>query len=198
MNILIINTHEHYPFSEGRLSAAMADLAADVCQNQGYEVQRTNMQEEHNIETELQKHLWADVIILQIPVNWMSVPWPFKKYMDQVYTAGMQGQLCDGDGRSREIPDKQYGTGGKLQHTRYLMSLTFNAPKAAFDDPEQYLFQGHSVDDLMRPMHMNFRFFGMTGLPTFVCYDVIKNPDTDNDLNRYRIHLQEHLQVQIK
>jgi modulator of drug activity B len=41
-----------------------------------------------------------------------------------------------------------------------MLSLTFNAPKEAFDGPDQYLFQGRSVDDLLLPMHMNFRFFG--------------------------------------
>jgi modulator of drug activity B len=30
---------------------------------------------------EIENHLWADVIILQTPVNWMGVPWTFKKYM---------------------------------------------------------------------------------------------------------------------
>ena len=193
MNILIINTHEPYPFSEGKLSAAMVETAAAVVREQGHQVQLTTMTEEYDVNAELEKHLWADIIILQIPVNWMSVPWSFKRYMDQVYTAGMQGALCDGDGRSQTDPSKQYGSGGLLQDTRYLLSVTFNAPAAAFNDPEQYLFQGKSVDDLMVPMHMNYRFFGMSALPTFVSFDVIKNPDTENDLKRYQAHLQQYV-----
>ena len=62
-----------------------------------------------------------------------------------------------------------------------MLSLTFNAPKEAFDDPKEYLFQGKSLDDLWLPMHMNFRFFGMKALPTFVCYDVVKNSHIEND-----------------
>lgn len=193
MNILIINTHEPYPFSEGKLSAAMVETAAAVVREQGHQVQLTTMTEEYDVNAELEKHLWADIIILQIPVNWMSVPWSFKRYMDQVYTAGMQGALCNGDGRSQTDPSKQYGSGGLLQDTRYLLSVTFNAPAAAFNDPEQYLFQGKSVDDLMVPMHMNYRFFGMSALPTFVSFDVIKNPDTENDLKRYQAHLQQYV-----
>ncbi|NEP84602.1 MAG: NAD(P)H-dependent oxidoreductase, partial [Okeania sp. SIO3B3] len=50
----------------------------------------------------------------QTPVNWMGVTWSFKKYMDYVYSAGMGGQLCKGDGRTRSDPSKQYGTGGTL------------------------------------------------------------------------------------
>ena len=193
MNILIINTHEPYPFSEGKLSAAMVETAAAVVREQGHQVQLTTMTEEYDVNAELEKHLWADIIILQIPVNWMSVPWSFKRYMDQVYTAGMQGALCNGDGRSQTDPSKQYGSGGLLQDTRYLLSVTFNAPAVAFNDPEQYLFQGKSVDDLMVPMHMNYRFFGMSALPTFVSFDVIKNPDTENDLKRYQAHLQQYV-----
>ncbi len=122
MNILIINTHEPYPFSEGKLSAAMVETAAAVVREQGHQVQLTTMTEEYDVNAELEKHLWADIIILQIPVNWMSVPWSFKRYMDQVYTAGMQGALCNGDGRSQTDPSKQYGSGGLLQGTRYLLS----------------------------------------------------------------------------
>lgn len=102
----------------------------------------------------------ADVVILQTPVNWMGVTWSMKKYMDEVYTAGMGGQLCSGDGRHRGT-DNQYGTGGTLQGKKYLLSVTFNAPQDAFNDESQYLFQGKSVDDLFFPVHMNFRFFGM-------------------------------------
>ncbi len=37
----------------------------------------------------------------------------------------------------------------------------------------------------MLHMHANFRFFGMSPLPTFVCYDVLKNPDIENDFKRF-------------
>ncbi|MBY5923011.1 NAD(P)H-dependent oxidoreductase [Ferrimonas balearica] len=192
MNVLIINTHQPYPFSEGKLSAAMVDVAAELAKGKGHQVQLTTMTEAYDIEAEVEKHLWADLVILQIPVNWMGVPWSFKKYMDEVYTTGMMGALCDGDGRSRENAGKQYGSGGKLS-SRYLMSLTFNAPQAAFDDEDQFLFEGKGVDDLMFPMHMNFRFFGMSALPTFASFDVMKNPDTENDLVRFQQHLAPHL-----
>ncbi|SHH21378.1 NAD(P)H-dependent oxidoreductase [Ferrimonas marina] len=193
MNILIINTHQPYPFSEGKLSQAMVDLAAEVAQAKGHKVRITQVAEGYEVAEEIEKHLWADRVVLQIPVNWMGVPWSFKKYMDDVYTAGMMGELCDGDGRTRQDPSKQYGTGGKLEGKQYLMSLTFNAPQEAFDDPKQWLFEGKGVDDLLYPQHMNFRFFGLTGLPTFAAYDVMKNPQIEQDLVRFQAHLQQHL-----
>ncbi len=74
---------------------------------------------------------------------------------------------------------------------KYMLSLTFNAPREAFGDRGQYLFGGKSVDDLMFPVHMNFRFFGMEPLETFACFDVMKNPDVENDLQRFRAHLDK-------
>ena len=190
--ILIINAHEYYPFSEGRLNHALVEKAAQTLLAKGHAVQTTTMKDDYDVATELEKHQWADVVLLQTPVNWMGVPWSFKKYMDFVYTAGMEGTLCNGDGRSLSDPTRQYGAGGTLTGTKYMISLTFNAPKEAFDDPGQYLLKGRSEDDLMFPMHMNFRFFGMEPLETFACHDVMKNPDIENDLIRFEAHLNEH------
>ena len=118
------------------------------------------MKDDWNVEEEVEKHVWADLVILQSPVNWMGVPWSFKKYMDEVYTAGMFGKLSENDGRSKESPKKNYGAGGKLTNSKYMLSLTFNAPEESFNNNDEYLFQGKSVDDLFYPQHMNFRFLG--------------------------------------
>lgn len=191
-NILIINAHHKYPFSEGRLNGALVQMADELLQAKGHQTRIVNIDEEWDVETELENHQWADTIILQTPVNWMGVPWTFKKYMDQVYTAGMGGQLCNGDGRHEDAPKENYGAGGTLTGKTYMLSLTFNAPKEAFDDESEYLFQGKSVDDLFFPMHMNFRFFGMEPLPTFASFDVMKNAETENDFKRFSAHIQEN------
>lgn len=73
-----------------------------------------------------------------------------------------------------------------------MLSLTFNAPGEAFNDEDQYLFRGKSVDDLFFPMHMNFRFFGMEPLETFACYDVLKNPQIEKDFERFDAHIAQY------
>ncbi|WBF66917.1 NAD(P)H-dependent oxidoreductase [Desulfovibrio subterraneus] len=191
-NVLIINGHEYYSFSEGKLNASLVDVARDTLTAMGHQVQVSTMREEYDPGAEVDKHVWADSVIVQSPVNWMGVPWSCKKYMDLVYTTGLDGRLCTGDGRTRSDASKQYGTGGVLQGRKYMFSLTFNAPREAFDDAGQYLFQGWGVDDLFWPMHMNFRFFGMTPIDTFVCYDVVKNPRIEEDFSRYKTHLEQH------
>ena len=77
------------------------------------------------------------------------------------------------------------------------MSLTFNAPSDSFNDPSQSFFDGKSPDDLFWPMHLNFKFFGMESLPTFACYDVMKNPQVEQDFERYRAHLKEHFSASV-
>ena len=188
-NILIINAHHHYPFAEGRLNKSLVKIADELLIAKGHTTKIVHTDNEWDVEEELEKHQWADMILLQSPVNWMTVPWTFKKYMDEVYTAGMRGALCNGDGRTSESPKEHYGEGGTLKGKKYMLSLTFNAPKEAFDDPNEYLFQGKSVDDLWFPMHMNFRFFAMEPLPTFACFDVMKNADAEADFERFKAHI---------
>lgn len=191
-NILIINAHQYYDFSKGKLNASLVEKAKTFFLNKGDQVQETIMSEDWVVEDELKKFNWADKVILQTPVNWMGVPWIFKKYMDEVFTAGMFGALCNNDGRSSKSPKKGYGIGGTLSGKEYMLSLTFNAPLEAFDDKDEYLFEGKGVEDLMLPMHANFKFFDMKGLPTFACYDVLKNPDIENDFKRFELHLNNH------
>ncbi|MEF1212911.1 NAD(P)H-dependent oxidoreductase, partial [Vibrio alginolyticus] len=171
---------------------SLVDKAQTLLQAKGHEVRVVTMQDEINVDEQLAHFEWADRVIIQSPINWMSVPWSFKKYMDEVFTAGMGGALCAFDGRSAEEPKKNYGTGGTQTNSKYMLSLTFNAPEESFDDESEYLFQGKGVDDLMFHMHANFRFFGMSALPTFACYDVMKNADIENDFVRFEAHINEN------
>ncbi|MBY6195819.1 NAD(P)H-dependent oxidoreductase [Vibrio hangzhouensis] len=188
-NILIINAHQPYPFSEGKLNATLVDKAITLLEGKGHQTRVVTMQDEIDVPAQLDNFKWADRVIIQSPVNWMTVPWSFKKYMDEVFTAGMGGDLCLFDGRSESEPKKNYGTGGTQTESKYMLSLTFNAPEESFNDESEYLFQGKNVDDLMFHMHANFRFFGMQAMPTFAAYDVMKNGDIDNDFARFEAHL---------
>lgn len=190
--VLIINAHQYYSFSEGKLTKALIEKIESQLGSKGYEIKHSNVMADYNSEEEVNKHIWADVVILQSPVNWMGLPWMAKKYMDEVYSTGMMGKLCAGDGRSSLAPKKNYGSGGVLKGTKYMLSLTFNAPKESFNAPDEYLFRGKSVDDLWFAQHMNFRFFAMEPLETFVCYDVMKNPEIENDFKRLAEHLHKN------
>ena len=188
-NILILNGAQPYAFAPGALNASLAERARAHLEAQGHDVRVTTVAEGYDANAEVESHLWADTVIMQFPVNWMGVPWSFKKYMDEVYTAGMDGRLCVGDGRTEEAPKANYGMGGTLTGTKYMLSVTFNAPREAFDNTSEPFFEGGGVDDLLRPMHLNARFFDMTQLSTFAAFDVMKNPEIEADFARFDAHL---------
>jgi len=188
-NVLIINGHQPYPFAKGRLNGTFVDKARAHLEAKGYEVEVTTVADGWDVDKEVGLHRWADAVLMQFPINWMSTPWVLKQYMDEVYTAGMDGRLCAGDGRRGPGEDHKYGLGGSLEGTRYMFSLTFNAPADSFENPEAPFFEGRSVDDLLWPMHLNMKFFGMEPMPTFSAHDVMKNPSIESDFVRFEEHL---------
>ena len=185
---LIIHSHQLYEgISTGGLNKAMASVIQEELESREFEVRHTHIEQGYDVETEVQNHLWADVIILQSPVYWFGMPWIYKKYVDEVFTAGMmKGVFITGDGRTREDPSRQYGSGGLLQGRKYMLSLTWNAPEAAFNNANQTLFGERSVDDVFILNTANYKFCGMEILPSFSCHDVMKAPNIENDMARLR------------
>ena len=186
--IFIINGHQKYPFSEGRLNASLVQKAESYFKTKGYDIKVTTMEDDYEINEEIEKFKWADLIFFQTPLNWMGVTWSFKKYIDEVFSTGMMGEMSNGDGRTRTEPKKNYGLGGKL-NGEYMISVTANAPKEAFNDSNEKFFNGISEDDLLMPMHLNFKWFGLKQLPTYFAYDVMKNPEIEDDFKRFDNHL---------
>jgi len=197
--VLIINAFQLYEdFSKGELNDTMAHVIQDVMEHRGYEVKTTIIERGYNIDEEVEKHVWADIIFLQTPIHWFGAPWLYKKYADEIFTAGLlQKRLIVDDGRTRNDPAKQYGTGGLMQGKQYMLSLTWNAPLAAFDDERQYLFGAKSVDDVMIANTTNYRFCGAETLPAFSCFNVIKDPKIAQDIERLRDHLAQHFPLPV-
>jgi len=190
-NALLINGHQRYEgFAEGKLNRTLTEAAEAFLTEKGYSVKTTVVDTGYDIAEEHEKYPWADIVIVQTPVYWMSVPYIFKKYIDEVFTSAVGKVLWQDDGRTRTDPSKKYGSGGLMQGKQYMISTTWNAPTEAFGDPDQF-FQGKDVDDVFFWLHKNFQFFGMEAIPSFSCHDVLKNADIENDLARYRKHLEQ-------
>ncbi len=114
-----------------------------------FDLKRTHIDSGYDIAEEVQKFLWADVIIYQMPGWWMGAPWTVKTYIDEVFTAG-HGSLYANDGRTRSDASQKYGSGGLIQGKQYMLSLTWNAPQQGFDDPTDF-FEGKGVDAVYLP-----------------------------------------------
>jgi len=193
--VLLINTHLTYPnWSEGLLNDALNQKAKDFFLSKNVEVVETKVEDGYNADEEVEKHLQADIIILQTPINWFGAPWIYKKYVDEVFNSGLQSaKFLSGDGRTRDDFSRQYGTGGNLQGKKFIVSATWNAPAAAFDDPHQVLFRGRSTADFFLPITSNYRFCGVDIIPDYNCFDIFKDGDIAKDLENYPVHLAKVL-----
>ena len=191
--VLIINAHQKYEgFAEGKLNQTFMDTAKETLEAENCEVKITYIEKGYDIEEEIAKHEWADLVITQTPVYWFNAPWIHKKYIDEVFTTALvQERILKDDGRTRKDASKQYGTGGLSQEKKYLLSATWNAPIEAFNDKSQTLFEGRSADDALFNLSANYRFCGFEFLDGFHSHNVMKDPQVKSDVKRYKEYLQQ-------
>ena len=188
-NILIINGAKQFAHSNGELNDTLTELANKVLCELGHTVQISRADSDYEIQAEIQKYVWADVVIYQMPGWWMGAPWTVKKYIDDIFTEG-HGTLYASDGRSRSDASKKYGSGGLIHDKKYMLSLTWNAPMEAFTEQDQF-FHGVGVDGVYLPFHKANQFLGMQSLETFIVNDVIKAPEVEAYMAQYREHLTQ-------
>jgi len=189
--VLLINTHLTYPnWTEGKLNNSFIEVAKYFFETRNYEVLETKVENGYNADEEVEKHLSADIVIVQTPVNWFGAPWIYKKYIDEVFNSGLHSQkFLSGDGRTREDLTKQYGSGGKLHGKNFMISATWNAPEEAFGNPSQEFMQGKTTADLFLNISSSYRFCGFDISPDYNCFDIFKGGTIENDLENYPKHL---------
>ena len=191
MKYLLINGHQFYNTAKGKLNKSLYDVFVSELSQKG-EIMETIIEKGYNPAEEVEKHLNADVVITQMPVYWFGGPWIHKKYIDEVFNTGY-GKLWLSDGRTRSNSDAQYGTGGGINKTKkFMLSVTYNAPEEAFNNPNHHIFKGKSVMDVMSTNFV-YQFCGFEILETFSCHDVIKAPDFE----KYKSELVNHINKEL-
>jgi NADPH dehydrogenase (quinone) len=172
----------------------MAGIAKTTAKKHGHTVVETHVENGYDAESELQKHVDADIVILQTPINWFGAPWIYKKYVDEVFNAGLRSKtLLDNDGRTTSDPSRQYGTGGHMQGKKFMIAATWNAPTEAFDNPDGVLFAGKSVDDLLLNITSNYKFTGYNILPSYGIHDIFRDAASiTRGLQDYKQHLEKY------
>jgi len=101
------------------------------------------------IESEIQKMEWCDLMVWQFPLWWFGLPAVLKGWVDRVFAM----QRTYGGGRIYQS--------GVLRGKRALLSLTTGAPEAAY---RQGGLQG-DIFGILRPIHR--------GMLQFVGFDVL-------------------------
>jgi putative NADPH-quinone reductase len=126
---------------------------------------------EHNgfaadIEMELQKLAWADVMIWQFPLWWFSVPAVLKGWVDRVFAMG------------RAYGNGQLYENGPFQGKRALLSLTTGGGAA------DYLPTGlqGELAGILRPIHRGMlQFTGFTVLAPHVVYGPARQSEAERE-----------------
>lgn len=188
MQALLLNGSKKFGMDSGRLNATLQGVAKQTLESLGFKVIETIIDKGYNAQEEVRKIANSDVLIYQMPAWWMGEPWIVKKYIDEVYLEGA-GILFKNDGRSRKDESLKYGSGGLSQGKRVMFSVTWNAPLGAFTDKDAF-FEGLGVEMVYLHLHKAHEFMGMSALPTFICNDVVKNPQVEQYIKDYVAHLK--------
>lgn len=174
-HVLLLNLHQKYEgFANGNLTKDLLDEAKNFFLENGYEVKETSIDDGYDTAQELEKFQWADLFFVQSPVYWMGLPWLGKKYIDDIFSAGVNTVTYTSDGRSRNDPTKTYGSGGLMTDKRYMLSFTYNCPESEFNNPEGF-FEGMSLDEANVALHKTFQFCGARPYPSYAVHDVYKS-----------------------
>ncbi|WP_072680284.1 NAD(P)H-dependent oxidoreductase [Arcobacter sp. LA11] len=192
-NVLIINGHQKYDeVAEGKLTQLFVDEAKSFLKTNNFNVKYTHIEKGYDVQEELDKFAWADVILLQYPVYWMSVPWITKKYIDEIFSGGGNTVTYKNDGRSRDDSSKKYGSGGLMTDKKYMLSLTYNCPTSEFSNNEGF-FEGLSLDEANYAVHKVFQFCGASMLKTYSIHDIFKSDlDINNELIKFKNTLEDN------
>jgi len=109
------------------------------------------------VKDEIDKLLWCDLLILQFPLWWFSLPAILKGWVDRVFAVGFAYDRT-----------RSYET-GPFQGKRAMLSFTTGAPPAAYVEGGRH----GDLNQLLLHIHRGMlAFVGMEVLPPFVAYSV--------------------------
>lgn len=178
--LLINGAEPREPMASGQLNTLLATTARATLQAT-HSVLSTTVQDGYEVAAERRKFHEADLVIFQFPVYWFALPPSLKKYVDDVYAYG-----------SFFGPTESYGRGGLLNGKHYMLSTTWNAASSDFRSLATVIGQRTS-DDVLVSFHLTQQYVGMSPLPSFAEYDVVRRADIRGSAERMRTHLRQHV-----
>lgn len=107
----------------------------------------------------------ADIVILQFPLWWFSMPAILKGWMDRVFVKGIAYNA-----------GKWFDTGG-FAGKKAMLVITTHAPETAFANNGL----NGPIDELLKPIYHSLRFVGFTVLKPFVAFSVTTNSKEQNN-----------------
>jgi len=132
-----------------------------------------------DIQEEIEKIAWADLIIFQFPVWWSSIPAILKGWIDRVLVQGFVVDIGDG---------KVYSQ-GLLKGKKAMIVATTGSEREMYSAGG---IHGDLHQHLLPLTHGVFEFCGMTVLPSHIVYgaSVMTREEGAEQLNQYRKKLE--------
>ncbi|MBC6999766.1 NAD(P)H-dependent oxidoreductase [Cytophaga sp. FL35] len=193
--IFIINGGFPFAHSPGKFNKTLVETDVQYFKKfKNFEIKITEVGEPYNAKEEVEKLKWADLIIFHTPIWWFQLPFKFKEYLDVILTEGHQKGIYDSDGRTRSNPAINYGTGGRLQGRKYLVTTSWNAPEEAFTWDGEFFDQTSVNQGILFGFHKMNQFIGLERLDTLHFHDMEKNADVPKELKRYTAFLKKHFE----
>jgi modulator of drug activity B len=85
MNILLVTAGYSIFDAKGQLNGFLSYLTDKTLSEKGHKVKISDVTKETlNMDRELNKLLWADIIIYIMPVMWFNMPAPLVKWLGEV------------------------------------------------------------------------------------------------------------------
>lgn len=125
------------------------------------------------LQAEMDKVAWCDVMIFQFPIWWLGLPAILKGWVDRVFAVGR----AYGGGR--------WFDGGVFAGKRAMCSVTVGGPAPVYSEIGVYA----PISDVLFPIHRGiFAFCGFTVIEPFVVYgpNRISTEARTDELWRYR------------
>lgn len=149
----------HPDLGGSRVNSALSDAIRDVDGVQIRELVAVRRADGFDVAEEQALLVAHDVVVLQFPWYWYSVPGILKEWMDQVLLHGFA-----------------YGTGGTRLHGKTLQVVTTTGgPRESYQTGGYNRF---TMRDLLRPLDATARLCGMTLAEPFVVHGARTLDDT--------------------
>ncbi len=129
-----------------------------------------------SLKAEMDKLVWADLVIFQFPLWWFSLPAILKGWVDRVFAMGFSYG-----------PAERFET-GIFRGKRAMLAFTTGGPPASYGPTGK----NGQLEVLLHHVHYGmFRFVGMDVLPPFIAYGAARVNDEQRAayLEAYRKHL---------
>lgn len=161
----------HPALERGRVNPAMADAAATLPGVTLHDLYEAYPDFTIDVRAE-QKRLWKhDLIVLQFPLYWFSMPALLKEWLDLVW-----------------VRDFAFGRVRKLEGRTLMCAVSTGANRDAYDAAGAYRW---SMDEFLRPLEQTAAYCGLAWAEPFILHgrEAASPADLARGVARYREHL---------